>query len=83
MMSSDKIPVFRKAANPWYQSKMVYGLTITVMVLVLLFGLVGISVTREIEQYHDYVWVPVVLVVLSSGVMLSAIIRLFRRHYLK
>jgi hypothetical protein len=82
-MSPNKIPVFRKTANPWYQSKMVYALTITFTVLVLLFGLVGISVTREIEQYHAYVWVPVVLVVLSTGVMLSAIIRLIRRHYLK
>ena len=78
-----KIPVFRKTANPWYQSKMVYALTITFMVIVLLFGLVGISVTREIEQYHDYVWVPVVLVVLSTGVMISAVIRLIKRHYLK
>ena len=78
-----KIPVFRKTANPWYQSKMVYALTITFMVIVLLFGLVGISVTREIEQYHDYVWVPVVLVALSTGVMISAVIRLIRRHYLK
>ncbi len=82
-MPSNKIHVFRKTANPWYQSKMVYALTITFTVLVLLFGLVGISVTREIEQYHAYVWVPVVLVVLSTGVMLSAIIRLIRRHYLK
>ena len=82
-MPSHKIPVFRKAANPWYQSKTVYGLTITFMLLVLMFGLVGISVTRETEQYHDYVWVPVVLVVLGAGVMVSAIIRLIRRHYLK
>ena len=82
-MPPNKIPVFRKAANPWYQSKTVYGLTITFMVIVLLFGLVGISVTREIEQYRDYVWVPIVLVVLSTGVMISAIIRLIRRHYLK
>ena len=82
-MSSNKIPVFRKIANPWYQSKMVYVLAITLMLLVLLFGLVGISVTREIEQYHGYVWVPVVLVVWSTGVMMSAIIRLIRRHYLK
>ena len=82
-MSPIKIPVFRKTANPWYQSKMVYALTITFMVIVLFFGLVGISVTREIEQYHDYVWVPVVLVVMSTGVMISAIIRLIRRHYLK
>ena len=79
-MPSNKIPVFRKVVNPWYQSKMVYGLTITFMLLVLLFGLVGISVTREIEQYHNHVWVPVVLVVLSAGVMVSAIIRLIRRH---
>ena len=82
-MLSNKIPVFRKATTPWYQSKMVYGLTIAFLLFVLLFGLVGISVTREIEQYHDYVWVPVVLVVLSTGVMISAIIRLIRRHYLK
>ena len=82
-MPPNKIPVFRKAANPWYQHKMVYGLTITFMLLALLFGLVGISVTREIEQYRDYVWVPVVLVVLSTGVMISAMIRLIRRHYLK
>jgi hypothetical protein len=59
---------------------MVYGIVITFMMLVFLFGLVGISVTREIEQYHNHVWVPVVLVVLSAGVMVSAIIRLIRRH---
>ena len=82
-MPSNKIPVSRKAANPWYQHKMVYVLTITFMLLALLFGLVGISVTRETDQYHDYVWVPVVLVVLGAGVMVSAIIRLIRRHYLK
>jgi hypothetical protein len=62
---------------------MVYGLTITFMLFVLMFGLVGISVTREIEKYHDYLWVPVVLVVLSAGVMISAVIRLIRQHYLK
>jgi hypothetical protein len=82
-MPSNKIPVSRKAANPWYQHKMVYVFTITFMLLALLFGLVGISVTREIEQYRDYVWVPIVLVVLSTGVMISAMIRLIRRHYLK
>jgi Mg2+ and Co2+ transporter CorA len=62
---------------------MVYGFTIAFMLLALVFGLVGVSVTREVEQYHDYVWVPLVLVVLSTGVMISAIIRLIRRHYLK
>ena len=82
-MLSYKLPVFRKTTNPWYQAKMVYGIIIVFMLGVLLFGLVGISVTREIKQYHGYVWVPIILVVLSTGVMISAIIRLIRRYYLK
>jgi hypothetical protein len=81
-MPSNKIPVFRKAANPWYQAKIVYALIIAFMLLALMFGLVGISITREIEEYYDYIWIPLVLVVLSTGVMISAIIRLIRRHYL-
>ena len=43
---------------------MVYGFTIAFMLLALVFGLVGVSVTREVEQYHDYLWVPLVLVAL-------------------
>jgi hypothetical protein len=82
-MPSSKIPVFRKIATPWYQSKMVYVLTIVFMLIVLVFGLVGVSVTREVKQYHDYVWVPLALVALSAGVMIAAISRLIRRHYLK
>ena len=82
-MPSSKTPVFRKIATSWYQSKTVYGLTIAFMLLVLVFGLVGVSVTREVEQYHNYLWVPLVLVILSAGVMILAIIRLIRRHYLK
>ena len=82
-MLSDKIPASRRTARPWYQSKTVYGITIVFMLLILLFGLVGISVTREIEQYQGYVWVPIILVVASAGVMISTIIRLIRSYYHK
>ncbi len=82
-MLTYKVPVSRKTTRPWYQAKIVYGIIIVFMLVVLLFGLVGISVTREIEQYHSHVWVPIVLVVLSTGVMLSTILRLIRRYYLK
>ncbi len=79
-MPFDKSPVFRKAIIPWYHSKLAYGATITFMLLVLLFGLAGISVARENLQFNDYIWVPIVLVVLSGGVILFNIIRLIRRH---
>jgi hypothetical protein len=82
-MLSDKSPVFRKPVIPWYHSKTAYGVTITFMLLVLMFGLAGISVTREYEQYNSYIWVPALLVVLSGGLIVSTIIRLIRRYIAK
>ena len=79
-MHSDKSPVFRKAIIPWYHSKAVYGIAIAFMLFVFLFGLAGISVAREHEQYNGYIWVPIVLVVLSGAIVVLNIIRLIRRH---
>ena len=82
-MLSAKSPVFRKAIIPWYHSKTVYGFTIVSMLLVFLLGLAGISVARENIQFNGYIWVPIVLVVLSGGIMLFNILRLIRRHAAK
>ena len=79
-MPSEKIPVFRKAIIPWYRSKTFCGITIAIMTFVLLFGLAGISVAREHEQYNGYIWVPLVLVALSGVVIAINIIRLIRQH---
>lgn len=79
-MPTDKSPVFRKAIVPWYHSKLAYGVTIVFMLLVFLFGLAGISVAREHQQFNDYIWVPIVVVVLSGGIILFNMIRLLRRH---
>lgn len=79
-MPSAKNPVFRKAIIPWHHSKTAYGVTIAGMLFVFLFGLAGISVARANTQFNDYLWVPIVLVVLSGGVILFNIIRLIRRH---
>jgi hypothetical protein len=79
-MPSDKSPVFRKAIIPWYRSKTVCGIAIAFMLVVFLFGLSGISVAREHEQYNGYIWVPIVLVVLSGGIIIINIIRLIRQH---
>ena len=79
-MLSGKIPVFRKPVIPWYQSKTAYGLTIAFMLFVFLVGLIGISVTREYDEYKDYIWVPAVLVILGGSLMVTSIIRLIRRY---
>ena len=79
-MPSAKNPVFRKAIIPWHHTKTAYGITIAFMLIVFLFGLAGISVARANTVYNAYVWVPLVLVVLSGGVILFNIIRLIRRR---
>jgi hypothetical protein len=79
-MPSEKSPVFRKPVIPWYQSKTAYILTIVFMLIVFVVGLSGISVTREIDEYNGYVWVPALLVVLSGSVIITNIIRLIRRY---
>ena len=79
-MPSEKSPFFRKPVIPWYQSKTAYSITIVIMLVVFLVGLVGISVSREIDEYNGYLWIPAVLVILSVCLMIINIIRLIRRY---
>ena len=82
-MPSEKNPVFRKRVIPWYHSRMAYGITIAFLLLVFVFGLAGISVSREHEQYTSYIWVPALLVILSGGLIVSTAIRLIRGYVSK
>ena len=79
-MPSAKSPVFRKAIIPWHHSKTAYGITIAFMLIVFLFGLAGISVARTNTQFNGYIWVPMVLVVLSGGIITATTIRLIKRR---
>ena len=79
-MLSAKSPVFRKAIFPWYRSKTAYGITVAFMLSVFLFGLAGISVARTNTQFNGYIWVPIVLVVVSGGITTLTIIRLIKRR---
>jgi len=82
-MLSDRSPVFRKIIIPWYHSRKAYILVLIVMLLVLVFGILGITIAGEKSEYLDYVWVPLLLVFLSGIIILTTIIRLFRRHISK
>lgn len=79
-MPSKKDPVFRKAVIPWYRSRKVYIFAIIFMLLVFFFGIAGISVAREIEAYSGYIWVPVLLVVMSTVMIITTAYRLIKRY---
>jgi hypothetical protein len=79
-MPSKKDPVFRKAVIPWYRSSKIYVFAIVFMLLVFSFGIAGISVAREIETYRDYIWVPVLLVVMSAVMVTTTTYRLIKRY---
>ena len=79
-MRLDQNPVFRKVIVPWYDSEIVCLAVIVVMGLVTLFGIAGMSVAREIDEFQGYGWVPTLLVVLSAAVIISTTIRLIKRY---
>ncbi|MBI5580444.1 MAG: hypothetical protein HY895_14920 [Deltaproteobacteria bacterium] len=47
----------------------------------LAFGLIGISVAKEFEPYHGYIWVPRLLVVVSA-ILIAAVLGCFLRRRL-
>lgn len=72
--------VFRKKIFPWYKSKTIYVIAILFMLWVFVFGIVGIVVAREYAEYHGYIWVPVLLVVLSGAVLITSSYHLLKRY---
>ena len=76
-------PVFRKVIIPWYDSDKTCFLMIFLMIVVLLFGVLGILVASETYEYHEYIWLPITLVILSSTVIVSTIIRLIKRYSIR
>ena len=79
-MRIDQNPLFRKVIVPWYDSLSACYIVIFFMILVFLFGFAGISASRENLAYHEHVWVPVLLVLMSGGVITSTTIRLIKRY---
>ena len=79
-MQLDQHPVFRKIILPWYDSETSCYFMIVLMIVFILFALVGIKITRETLEYHGYIWVPVLLLVMSSAVIVSTSIRLIKRY---
>jgi len=79
-MQIDKSPFFRKAIIPWYATNTACLIKTMVMFVFVLFGLDGIKVAKQMEAYNHYVWVPLLLLVLSGIVFVTNLIRLIRRY---
>jgi Kef-type K+ transport system membrane component KefB len=79
-MPSDKNPVFRKVIIPWYNSTTVYIIVLIIMLLVLIFAMAGISVSRENSEYHRYVWVPALLLMITAVIIITTTARLIKRY---
>ena len=79
-MKLDQNPVFRKIIVPWYDSGPLCGIVLAVMVAVFLFALTGIDVIQARPEYHQHIWIPVLLVVMSGLVAVSISLRLIRRY---
>jgi uncharacterized protein (DUF983 family) len=78
-MKLEPTPVYRKIIIPWHDSEAACLVVIVFLFFVVLFGFVGIKVGSEIPMYQSYLWVPVLLVGLSTVVIISITIRLIRR----
>ena len=79
-MRLDQNPVHRKVIVPWYDAEAACYIVVGLMSLVLCFGLIGIHVAGQTPQYGQHIWLPIVLVLMSAGVMASVISRLVRRY---
>lgn len=79
-MRTGRTPLFRNVIVPWYDADTVcYGL-IVLMAGVLIFSFFGIMASREVFEYRGYIWVPLLLAMMSTGVLVSTVVRLVRRH---
>lgn len=78
-MRLDQHPVFRRVIVPWYDSEAACVILIVMMFFVFLVGSAGISVAREEAEYAGFLWVPVLVVLLSGSVIVTAAVRLARR----
>ncbi|MFO7708603.1 MAG: hypothetical protein R6V84_10560 [Desulfobacterales bacterium] len=55
------------------------SLALLLLAAVLTFGVVGASVAQEVEAYRGYAWVPRLLVMISSVLMVCVLVRALRR----
>lgn len=73
-------PLFRRVIVPWYDTEPICYFTLVFMVGVILFSLAGIFEAKSVPQYQQYLWIPILLFIMSIVVFVSTIMRLVTRR---
>ena len=80
-MKLDQTPSFRKVIIPWYDSDRVCWIVVGLMTALAIFSTVGIFTALEDPRYHNFFWLPLLLLLLSTGIATSTLIRVLRRYF--
>jgi hypothetical protein len=72
-------PLFRRTITPWYDSNAACIGVLIFTLLVAGFSFVGINVAEGDPAYRHYVWLPLLLLLLSLAVCASTLLRLVQR----
>ena len=76
-------PVYRRVISPWYDSEPVCFWVIGLMLGAFLFACAGIAVATSHPAWSVYLWVPMLLALLSVGVLFTTTSRLIKRFMKK
>lgn len=79
-MRLDPNPLFRRIIMPWYDSTPVCWAMLAVMTVLVYFSITGIVAAQSNPDYHRFLWLPWVLLVLSASMVLSVSWRMFQRR---
>lgn len=79
-MSLRKQPVFRKTIVPWYDSTPMCFLVTIFCLIVWSYSIIGIGVASVNLQFNNHIWMPRLLLLLSSIALVSLGTRLVKRY---
>ena len=79
-MRLDPNPLFRRVIMPWYDSTPLCWALVAVMAILVLFSLTGVFVALNAPEYKKFIWVPLMLGLLSLLMVISISWRVIQRR---
>jgi hypothetical protein len=79
-MALRKQPVFRRTIVPWYDSIPMCIFLAVFCLIVWVYSIIGIGVATVNLQFNTHIWMPRLLLLLSSIALVSLGTRLVKRY---